>query len=103
MKLAAERTLATVPFASRYRLIDFVLSSLVKSRVNNIGILTKELYGSLVDHLGAGKDWDLDRRNGGLKILTPFAKADSLQPEAALRSTLCSPAGHIWKIVTKNM
>lgn len=76
-ELAAERTLATVPFASRYRLIDFVLSSLVKSGVNNIGILTKEHYGSLVDHLGAGKDWDLDRRNGGLKILTPFAKADS--------------------------
>ena len=81
-ELAAERTLATVPFAGRYRLIDFVLSSLVKAGVNDIGILTKEHYGSLVDHLGAGKDWDLDRKNGGLKILTPFARADS----AATRS-----------------
>ena len=76
-ELAADRTLATVPFAGRYRLIDFVLSSLVKARVNNIGILTKEHYGSLVDHVGSGKDWDLDRKNGGLKILTPFAKAGS--------------------------
>lgn len=75
--LAADRTLATVPFGGRYRLIDFVLSSLVKARVNNIGILTKEHYGSLVDHVGSGKEWDLDRRNGGLKILTPFAKAGS--------------------------
>ena len=50
-ELAAERTLATVPFAGRYRLIDFVLSSLVKAKVSNIGILTKEHYGSLQDHL----------------------------------------------------
>jgi glucose-1-phosphate adenylyltransferase len=76
-ELAADRTLATVPFGGRYRMIDIILSSLVKARVNNIGILTKERYGSLVDHVGSGKDWDLDRRNGGLKILTPFANAGS--------------------------
>ncbi len=76
-ELAAHRTLATVPFAGRYRLIDFALSSLVKSRVFDIGILTKEHYGSLMDHLGWGKDWDLDRKNGGIKVLTPFAKAES--------------------------
>ncbi|MGI5856867.1 MAG: glucose-1-phosphate adenylyltransferase subunit GlgD [Candidatus Merdivicinus sp.] len=76
-ELASERTLATIPFAGRYRLIDFVLSSLVKAGVFNIGILTKEHYGSLMDHLGWGKDWDLDRKNGGIKILTPFAKAET--------------------------
>ena len=76
-ELAEERTLATVPFGGRYRLIDFVLSSLVAAKVSNIGILTKEHYGSLMDHLGSGKDWDLGRRNGGLKILTPFAKAET--------------------------
>ncbi|MDD6032875.1 MAG: glucose-1-phosphate adenylyltransferase subunit GlgD [Oscillospiraceae bacterium] len=76
-ELAVERTLATVPFGGRYRLIDFVLSSLVKAKVDNIGVLTKEHYGSLMDHLGQGKDWDLARRNGGLKILTPFAKAET--------------------------
>lgn len=76
-ELASERTLATVPFAGRYRLIDFILSSLVKAKISNIGILTKEHYGSLQDHLGWGKDWDLDRKTDGLKILTPFAKAET--------------------------
>ncbi len=50
-ELASERTLATVPFAGRYRLIDFTLSSLVKAGIFNIGILTKEHFGSLLDHL----------------------------------------------------
>jgi len=77
MELAVGRTLATVPFGGRYRLIDFILSSLVKARIFNVGVLTKERYGSLVDHLGGGKDWDLDRKKGGLKILTPFVKAES--------------------------
>lgn len=76
-ELAEHRTLATIPFAGRYRLIDFVLSSLVKANISNIGILTKEHYGSLQDHLGWGKDWDLNRKNAGLKILTPFAKAET--------------------------
>lgn len=76
-ELAVERTLATVPFGGRYRLIDFVLSSLVAAGVDNVGVLTKEHYGSLLDHLGSGEDWDLARRNGGLTILTPFAKAET--------------------------
>jgi glucose-1-phosphate adenylyltransferase len=67
------RNLASVPFGGRYRLIDFILSSLVRAEVPNVGIITRSNYGSLVDHLGAGKDWDLDRKHGGLKILTPFA------------------------------
>ena len=76
-ELSARRTLATVPFAGRYRLIDFVLSSLVKARIQDIGVITKEHYGSLTDHLGWGKDWDLDRKNGGLRILTPFTTSES--------------------------
>ena len=76
-EIAAGRTLATVPFAGRYRLIDVALSSLVHASIVDIGVITKEHYGSLMDHLGWGKDWDLDRKNGGLKILTPFTKAES--------------------------
>ena len=72
-ELSTVRNLASVPFGGRYRLIDFMLSSLVKARVPNIGVITRNNYSSLVDHLGGGKDWDLDRKNGGLKILTPFA------------------------------
>lgn len=75
-ELTSKRTLASVPFGGRYRLIDFMLSSLVGAKVRDIGIITKSKYGSLMDHLGWGKDWDLDRKNGGLKILTPFATTD---------------------------
>ncbi len=75
-ELAGKRTLASIPFGARYRLVDFMLSSLVGASVHNIGIITKSKYGSLMDHLGWGKDWDLDRKNGGLKILTPFATTD---------------------------
>ena len=72
-ELSNARTLASIPFGGRYRLIDFMLSSLVSAQVGDIGIITKSKYGSLMDHVGWGKDWDLNRKNGGLKILTPFA------------------------------
>lgn len=75
-ELSGKRTLSSIPFGGRYRLIDFMLSSLVGAKVRDIGIITKSKYGSLIDHLGWGKDWDLDRKNGGLKILTPFATTD---------------------------
>lgn len=75
-ELTNKRTLSSVPFGGRYRLIDFMISSLVGAKVRDIGIITKSKYGSLMDHLGWGKDWDLDRKNGGLKILTPFATTD---------------------------
>ncbi len=77
-ELSNPRTLASIPFGGRYRLIDFMLSSLVGAQVGDIGIITKSKYGSLMDHVGWGKDWDLNRKNGGLKILTPFA-TDSIQ------------------------
>lgn len=77
-ELSNERTLASIPFGGRYRLIDFMLSSLVGAQIGDIGIIAKSKYGSLMDHVGWGKDWDLNRKNGGLKILTPFA-TDSVQ------------------------
>jgi glucose-1-phosphate adenylyltransferase len=61
-----------VPFGGRYRLIDFALSSMVNSGISKIGIVTHNNYQSLLDHLGNGKDWDLARRSGGIKILPPF-------------------------------
>lgn len=74
-ELTADRTLASVPFACRYRLIDFMLSNVVNAGITNVGVLTHYNYQSLMDHLGTGKDWDLARRNGGLKILPPFITA----------------------------
>lgn len=74
-ELTADRAMASVPFACRYRLIDFMLSNVVNAGITKVGVLTHYNYESLMDHLGTGKDWDLARRNGGLKILPPFITA----------------------------
>ncbi len=68
------RLMASIPFASRYRIIDFLLSSLVNGGVDNVAIIVKKNYHSLVDHLGAGKEWDLSRKNGGLNIFPPYSR-----------------------------
>ena len=74
-ELTRNRTLASVPFGCRYRLIDFALSNMVNSGISNISVITHYNYQSLMDHIGAGKDWDLARRSGGIKILPPFITA----------------------------
>jgi len=75
--LTQNRTLASVPFGGRYRLIDFVLSNMVNSGVTKVGIITKENYQSLMDHVGSGKHWDLNRKNGGLILLPPYGERGS--------------------------
>lgn len=69
--LTAGRTLASVPFAGRYRLIDFTLSNMSNSGIYNVGIITRSNYHSLMRHVGSGKPWDLSRKIGGLRILPP--------------------------------
>ena len=71
-ELTNVRTMASVPFGCRYRLVDFPLSNMVNSGINKIGIITHNNYQSLMDHIGTGKDWDLARRSGGIKLLPPF-------------------------------
>ena len=71
-ELTGVRTMASVPFGCRYRLVDFPLSNMVNSGITKIGIITHNNYQSLMDHIGTGKDWDLARRSGGIKILPPF-------------------------------
>ncbi|MCI8645937.1 MAG: glucose-1-phosphate adenylyltransferase subunit GlgD [Firmicutes bacterium] len=68
-KLAELRSVSTIPFGGRYRLIDFPLSNMVHSGVRSVGVTTAHYYRSLVDHLGAGKEWALDRKQGGLFLL----------------------------------
>lgn len=70
-ELTQQRTVASVPFGGRYRIIDFALSNLVNSGVRDVGVVTKSNYYSLMDHLGSGKEWDLNRKKGGLSILPP--------------------------------
>ena len=74
-EMTARRTMASLPFGGRYRLVDFTLSNMVNSGITKVGIVTHNNYRSLVDHIGTGKDWDLSRRSGGIMILPPFITA----------------------------
>ncbi len=75
-KLTSNRSMASVPFGARFRIVDFALSNLVNAGVSSVGIITKENYRSLMDHVGNGVAWDLDRKNGGLYILPPYSSRD---------------------------
>lgn len=67
-ELVKNRTLAAVPFAGRYRIIDFVLSNMTNSGIDTIGIFTKNKSRSLLEHLSNGRPWDLHRKQGGMKV-----------------------------------
>lgn len=71
-EVSRKRTIASTPIGGRYRLIDFTLSNMVNSGINDIGVVIKNNYQSLMDHVGSGKEWDLARKNGGLTILPPY-------------------------------
>ena len=73
-ELVAERTMASIPFAGRYRMIDFTLSNMANSGVDNVSIIVRKNYHSLMDHLVSGREWDLTRKRGGLNIIPPFAE-----------------------------
>ena len=75
--LTMSRAVAALPFGGRYRCIDFVLSNLVNSRIRNVGLITQKNYHSLMDHLGSGKEWDLNRKRDGLFFLPPFSTKDN--------------------------
>ncbi len=87
-ELTRLRTVASVPFACRYRLIDFTLSNMVNSNIFNINVITHYNYHSLMDHIGSGKDWDLARRSGGIKILPPYITAYANNANALYQTRL---------------
>ena len=68
------RTAGSIPYGGRYRLIDFTLSAMVNSGIKDIGVVTRQNYQSLMDHIGSGRAWDLSRKVGGLRILPPYAR-----------------------------
>ena len=76
-ELTRGRTMASIPFGGRYRLIDFVLSPMVGAGMETIGVITKTNYQSLMNHVGRGRDWDLDRKSGGLMVLPPFGHTEN--------------------------
>ncbi len=71
------RTMGSVPFAGRYRLIDFPLSNMVNAGISRVGVVTSSNYRSLMDHIGNGKPWDLARKREGLNLLPPFTQTES--------------------------
>lgn len=72
--LAAERAKPAIPFAGKYRIIDFTLSNCVNSGMYYVAVLTQYRPHSLHDHIGVGKPWDLDRMRGGVRLLQPFTR-----------------------------
>ncbi|NLP48729.1 MAG: glucose-1-phosphate adenylyltransferase subunit GlgD [Clostridiales bacterium] len=72
-ELTPLRAMGSVPFAGRYRLIDFPLSNMVNCGITNVGVITKGNYRSLMDHVGSGKAWDLSRKRDGLFVIPPFS------------------------------
>ncbi|MCL1806632.1 MAG: glucose-1-phosphate adenylyltransferase subunit GlgD [Oscillospiraceae bacterium] len=87
-ELTEHRTASSMPFGSRYRVIDFMLSNMVNAGITDIGVIMRENYQSLLDHLGSGKDWDLARKRGGLRLLPPFAYAGTRRELSTYRGNL---------------
>jgi glucose-1-phosphate adenylyltransferase len=70
--LSQVRAKPGVPFGGKYRIIDFALSNVVNSGLTDVGILTQYAPRSLIDHIGVGRPWDLDRSRGGVTLLQPY-------------------------------
>ena len=87
-KLTGHRSLASVPFGARYRLIDFPLSNLVNSGITNVGLLLQTKYRSLMDHIGFGKAWDLDRKRNGLLFYRLSIFIRQIEPIRGISRTL---------------
>lgn len=73
-ELISHRTMASVPFAGRYRMIDFPLSSMSGAGMRSVGIIVRQNYQSLMGHLGSAREWDLSRKRGGLVIFPPYGR-----------------------------
>lgn len=98
-RLTRDRTVAAIPFACRYRLIDFCLSNLVNANISKIYVVANYNYRSLIDHIGSGKDWDLARRNDSINIISPFqtATSTSAQVFSSHMEALKSMKQHIYE------
>ena len=70
--LSRQRAKPAVPFGGKYRIIDFALSNCVNSGLYTVGVLTQYRPHSLNEHIGIGRPWDLDRQNGGVRLLQPY-------------------------------
>ncbi len=75
-ELTSDRAMAAVPLAGRFRLVDLALSGMSNSGISKVAVIAERNYHSLVNHIGAGKEWDMVRKNSGLSVFTPFGHAE---------------------------
>ena len=76
-ELTSKRTMASLPFAGRYRHVDFHLSNMAHAGIRHIGVISRHSYQSLMNHIGSGEEWGLELEEAGLEFLTPFAMSTS--------------------------
>lgn len=100
-ELVAKRTTASLPFAGRYRIIDFALSALQNAGVRDVGVVMQRDYQSLLDHIGSGKEWDMSRKRGGLRLLPPFSRPDGHGGNISIIDALLSVESYIKGITQK--
>lgn len=101
-ELTEIRSMSSVPYGGRYRMIDFMLSNCVNAGITDIGVLLQQNYQSLLDHIGSGKHWDLARRRGGLRLLPPFSLNNHSQMEYRGRMETLSTLGSYLKQIRQN-
>ncbi|SDM58819.1 glucose-1-phosphate adenylyltransferase [Psychrobacillus sp. OK028] len=110
-ELTHHRCLASIPFGGRYRMIDFTMSNFMNVSISKVAIFTKDKYRSLMDHLGSGKEWDLDHRSQGLFILPSIHPDEKIKGDlqqfydhleffqrATADTVIIAPGHHICKI-----
>lgn len=101
-ELTRGRTIGSIPFGCRYRLIDFTLSNMVNSGITDVRVVTQYNYQSLMDHIGSGKDWDLARHSGGIKVLPPnFIGGQGVQTVRSRLESLISVSESVAHIDTE--
>jgi len=112
--LSEKRVKPAVPFAGKYRIIDFTLSNCTNSGIYNIAILTQYLPLSLNEHIGMGKEWDLTRRDASISLLQPFKEWYAGTADAVLQNieyikrknpkyTLILSGDHVYKMDYRKM
>ncbi len=94
-ELTMTRAIAALPVAARYRVIDFLASSMVNAGMRNVGVIMQKNYHSLMDHLGSGKEWDLHGKNEGLHILPPFLTRENVGVYNGLLDALRSNTNYL--------
>ena len=85
-ELTTKRTMASLPFGGRYRLVDFALSNLSSAGIRHVGIISRHNYQSLMNHIGSGEEWGLELEQGGLEFLTPYATSVNADYRGKLES-----------------